>query len=908
MIRCPACAQGAPEDSRFCPRCGTPLEVASATPTRTSVPSEFPPRAAAPARHITTDPSGGSRFLPGTVLAGRYRVLGLLGRGGMGEVYRADDLKLGQAVALKFLPASVAKDEARLQRFLNEVKIARQISHPGVCRVYDVGEVGPSTGSGQGHHFISMECVDGEDLASLLRRIGRLPRDKAVQIARQLCAGLAAAHDQGVLHRDLKPANVMIDGRGRAKIADFGLAALAEEIGAAEVGAGTPAYMAPEQLAGKGVSVKSDVYSLGLVLYELFTGQPAFKAATPAELARLQETSTPTSPGRLVEGLDPTIERAILRCLEKEPGRRPASALAVAAALPGGDPLAAALAAGETPSPEMVAEAGEAGGLHPRVAVACLAALVVGLILNVVARAPRDLVLFSRPQKPPADLTVEARQTIVEAGYADEPADSARYLTYDADRLNEIESRDSSTGRWEQLRTARPSPFIFFYRQSPRSLVRYAGVEAVTEEDPPQTVSGMVSVRLDTSGRLLRFLAVPPQLDESKAPALEVDWNGMLRRAGLEVSSVTPAQPAWNPLVDCDARRAWTGAYPDRPDLKVRVEAGAYRGKPVYFEVVPPWAKPWRQQVEPWKAGQKPLAILFTVILVFIVVGAALLARRNLRLGRADRRGAFRLAAFYFLLELLRVVLLDHHVAEFAEIVLIFLSTAEALLLSALVWLVFIALEPYVRRLWPEVLISWNRLLAGRLRDPKIGRDIVLGGAAFGCLQVPWLLSESVDRWMGVPPGMPATSSLYHLSGTGWRAATFLSQWQDALFSAILILFLVLLLRVILRRQWAAVGALLLLGIAINLLQSTNPKVDWVFLVLGWGTFLFVLIRFGLLASVAMFLFGNLSITLPLLHDFPAWYAQPFVVELLAIAALAAYGFVVSLAGRPIFREPILPS
>ena len=191
----------------------------------------------------------------------------------MGEVYRADNLKLGQAVALKFLPETVEKDPTRLSRFLNEVKIARQISHPSVCRVYDVAEV-------DGHHFLSMEYVDGEDLASLLRRIGRLPKDKAVQIARQLCAGLSAAHEQGILHRDLKPANIMIDGRGRARITDFGLAGLAEELQEAGGRAGTPAYMAPEQLAGTGVSVKSDLYSLGLVLYEIFTGQVAFKAAT----------------------------------------------------------------------------------------------------------------------------------------------------------------------------------------------------------------------------------------------------------------------------------------------------------------------------------------------------------------------------------------------------------------------------------------------------------------------------------------------------------------------------------------------------------------------------------------------------------------------------------------------------
>jgi serine/threonine protein kinase len=194
------------------------------------------PQNAAPARLPASDPFEKGRFLPGAILSGRYRIFGLLGKGGMGEVYRADDLKLGQAVALKFLPEKVRKDPARLSRLMNEVKIARQISHPNVCRVYDVGEA-------DGHHFLSMEYVDGEDLAGLLRRIGRLPQDKAIQIARQLCAGLSAAHEQGVVHRDLKPANIMIDGRGRARITDFGLARLADEAREARGQAGWSALM-----------------------------------------------------------------------------------------------------------------------------------------------------------------------------------------------------------------------------------------------------------------------------------------------------------------------------------------------------------------------------------------------------------------------------------------------------------------------------------------------------------------------------------------------------------------------------------------------------------------------------------------------------------------------------------------
>src|SRR5215471_249182 len=198
-----------------------------------------PPPGAARMASTLTQPERAGRvhFAPGAVLAQRYRIVYLLGRGGMGEVYRADDLVLGQPVALKFLPAA---SDAALSRFRNEVRTARQVSHPNVCRVYDIGEA-------DGLTYLSMEYVDGEDLASLLRRIGRLPQEKALEIARQLCAGLAAAHEKGVIHRDLKPANIMLDGRGQVRVTDFGIAGVAEQI--RDVRSGTPAYMSPEQLA-----------------------------------------------------------------------------------------------------------------------------------------------------------------------------------------------------------------------------------------------------------------------------------------------------------------------------------------------------------------------------------------------------------------------------------------------------------------------------------------------------------------------------------------------------------------------------------------------------------------------------------------------------------------------------------
>src|ERR1041385_5057062 len=282
MKTCPACATENPDANRRCSACGVSLEPAAAKVAGTIrvgsgnlVPGS------------DSDSSIHGRFLPGTRIAGRYRIVSLAGRGGMGEVYRADDLKLGHPVALKFLPREVEEGSRSFQHFLGEVRLSRQIAHPNVCRVHDIAEV-------DGQHFLSMEYIDGEDLRGLLRRIGRLPTDKGIQIAQQLCAGLAAAHDKGVLHRDLKPANVMIDGRGQARIADFGLARLADgAVGAGEV-AGTPAYMAPEQLARGETTVQSDLYSLGLILHEVFTGQQVHKSGSLDQVIRSHEDSSPT--------------------------------------------------------------------------------------------------------------------------------------------------------------------------------------------------------------------------------------------------------------------------------------------------------------------------------------------------------------------------------------------------------------------------------------------------------------------------------------------------------------------------------------------------------------------------------------------------------------------------------------
>ena len=312
----------------------------------------------------------------------------------MGEVYRAEDLKLGQTVALKFLPQSLARDEQALSRFTREVRLARQVSHPNVCRVFDIGEA-------DGQTFLTMEFVDGEDIASLMRRIGRLPADKALEIARQVCAGLAAAHEHGIIHRDLKPANIMLDGRGRARITDFGLAGLATEVQGENARAGTPAYMSPEQFSGGEITAKSDLYSLGLVMYEIFTGKRPYEAATYDEMARLREKSAPTAPSAHLKDIDPLVERVMLRCLEKTRRSAQHRRCKLPPRCPEAIPLAAALAAGKRRHRKWSQPSGEKEGLRPAIAWGCLLLIVVGLVATV-ALSPENAIAKPCPVAQPA--------------------------------------------------------------------------------------------------------------------------------------------------------------------------------------------------------------------------------------------------------------------------------------------------------------------------------------------------------------------------------------------------------------------------------------------------------------------------------------------------------------------------
>jgi predicted Ser/Thr protein kinase len=905
MPTCPSCHSETPSGARFCAACGAPSANGNESVTidyAVTAASPLPPRQAS---RTSSWPSSSEqylsegRFLPGRLLAGRYRIIALLGKGGMGEVYRADDLTLGQAVALKFLPDEAARDEGLLERFKNEVRIARRVSHPNVCRVYDVGEV-------ESHVFFTMEYVDGEDLASLLRRIGRLPEDKALDIARQLCAGLAAAHAKGVLHRDMKPANIMLDGRGQVVITDFGLAGIADQIQGAEVRSGTPAYMAPEQLEGKEVSTRSDIFSLGLVLYEVFTGKRVFspKPSTASHRGSDRDISRPSS---VVKDLNPVIERVILRCLETEPAARPATVLSVAAALPGGDPLAAALAAGETPSPQMVAASGETAGLRPRAAVACLAALLAGLALVMFLGIHYGGLGKMQLELTPEVLEHKAREIIASLGYADRPADSASDLYFDTDLREYVEKNDKPNPDWNAVLAARPGLLGFWYRQSPdtmhadgfRDQLLTPGI--VTQSDPPTTLSGMINVNLDPQGRLTHFLAIPPQKSNDASQAASFDWTLLFNAAGLDITHFQKAEPLWNSLATSDARMAWTGTWPgtSRP---LRVEAAAWHGKPVFFSLTGDWTKPDRMQSTEQSTGEKVQQIIEIILFFSLALGAVHLARQNYRRGRGDREGALRLAWVMFVLEILLWLCRGHLVLSLDTLGAFIVAVSTALFVSGMTWVLYLALEPWVRRRWPQTIISWSRVLSGQFRDPLAGRDILFGVM----LGMVWILIFQIRSipmmHLGAAPGLPQPE---YLAGGREALGAWLMQVPASIFATLQFFFLLLGLKVLLRRDWLAAIVFVAIFALLQGLTSSYVAVELPAWVLIYAVAVLIVYRFGLIPLACAIFTVNMLANVPFTTDFSAWYASTSILALLSVLALAGWGFYHSLGGEPLLRPEI---
>ncbi len=909
MQKCDSCGAELTQAAPFCAFCGKPAgdgvtqTLGPDTPTLQSAPKRpavsrapsSPPPSSRPSSQVYAHEG---RFAPGTLIAGRYRIIAMLGKGGMGEVYRADDLSLGQQVALKFLP-ELAADEQTLERFRNEVRIARRISHPNVCRVFDIGQADDLV-------FLSMEYIDGEDLASLLRRIGRLPGDKAAEIARKVCAGLAAAHDKGVLHRDLKPANVMLDGRGEVLITDFGLAGVAHEI--EDIRSGTPAYMAPEQLSGEAVTARSDIYSLGLVLYEVFTGKAAFDGRTLEEIVRLRRDSTPSRPSSLVKDLDPAVERAILHCLEADPGSRPSSPLAVAAALPGGDPLAAALAAGETPSPQMVAAAGAATGLKLPHAVAALAVAIVGLLaFYLLSSRSSGLQHMNLPYSSEV-MAQKARDMVQQLGYTTPPADSASGFDYDEEYLDYLHDNPKQRTTWQAALEGRPAVLTYWLRQSPTELVATQVKDnslipgIVNLSDPPPIISGMVQISLDPQGRLVHLQAMPPQEDKSPGSASAAfDWNVLFRLAGLDPAQFKPTQSTWNSLSASDARAAWLGTWPGT-NYPLHVEAAAWRGKPVLFMMVGDWTTPGRMVSSDESFKVKVASVILSLISVLLLFVAVGVARRNYLRESADMRGAWRLAVLLFSLQIILWIFQAHFLASISMIGMFVFAAGGALFITAAATALYLAIEPFVRRHWPHAIISWSRLMSGKIRDAMVGRDVLYGVL----LGVGWAVIFSAFFLMrihqGDAPQLPTTN--YFMGGRA-VIGTWLWHLAMSLQVTLVFFFVMFILRVLLRKPWLAALAFVAVWTAIKTFDTHHLLLDIATFAAIYAIAAFVVLRFGFVSLAVGAFVADLLVNIPITLDLSMWYMSGSLFVLATVCGLAVWGFYTSLGGQKVIKEDL---
>jgi serine/threonine-protein kinase len=826
---------------------------------------------------------------PGVLVARRYRIISMLGQGGMGQVYRADDLALDQPVAIKFLDPRFAGRPAWLARFRNEVRLARLVTHPNVCRVFDIS--GPEEAP-----FLSMEYVEGEDLSKWLRRENRPDTRQVVEVARQICGGLAAAHGAGVLHRDLKPQNILFDRTGKVRLTDFGVAAAFEDDWLRNVPSGTPAYMAPEQFAGRNVDVRSDLYSLGIVLYELFAGRPPFEAETVQEYRGLHEHQDPVPLSEAVPGIDPDLAGMVHHCLRKNPRERPSSALAVAAALPGIDVLAVAQEANLTPPPALVVGAQDDPLRVRRPALPAWFVLVTCALLPF-ARSGMDLP-WERPHAlAPGELAQKAREALAGAGFpvadlgfADgfcDAEDAAAWL------------QPMAPPPWQRRPPAIPrDSLVYWQRVSSKPLAPQFAETLIFDDarvsllDPSFHVRGEAAAIMSLEGRLLA-VATHSSLANDASEVFAQGWSACLSAAALTLAedpSKSSAAQTSNSR-DCQSRLARDGRGDPVEAVACWRESGAS-----FFAVLS--TADDSPDVDFQAAAVRRSVIKGVMRLMFIIATVLALpwAWRNYQTGRCDLVGAVRLGGLTFVSGLVIWLFGSSHVRSLeGELTLLTLACFRSIGYAAIVVVLYLVLEPAARRNWPQPLISWIRLLHAQWRDSLVGGHILVG-LAFGCFWV-WLavgeryLVDAMGATPRTPLNLPLAANL--LFGGGRACAGLLGTLLRALAEGILFSVLLSLARQLTGSPRRAAWIVMVFLLPVVLPRGAHAATAW--LVWGLGgcaAAVWLTMRFGLLALVVAMAVAATLNAAPLRVAPPARYAVQTVLVLSLVALPALYALV----------------
>jgi serine/threonine-protein kinase len=573
----------------------------------------------------------------------------------------------------------------------------------------------------------------------------------------------------------------------------------------------------------------------------------------------------------------------------------------VAAGLPGGDPLAAALAAGETPSPEMVAAAGEQDAIEKWRGLVSLAGVAVGLVLVCWLAQRTYLVNQVGLNRHPESLADAARQMIQKFGYTYKPAMQAH-----------------------DFRRQGKDAICFWYRQRPTPGINDVyftdwGEESFTRIGPWSPgwwTPGELAVELDPAGKLIRFRAIPEfKPDAPKIPA-KPDWQQWFPKefTGLDLAALELIEDRGPPPPDAfDQLQVWHGCKAGS-GTDFYLQAAAYAGMPVYFEVLSPAAFEGRTPSTPmWRiqflqqdtSSSRQFGERFFLFLFFVVfIVAVLLAWRNFRLGRGDRKGAFRVAFFIFCTGMLAWLFLASHIAGGYEIAILQIGVAQVLWKAAFFWLCYLALEPYVRRLWPQLLISWSRLVNGQWRDPLVGQNLLLGVLAGVFASAIFQLEVLAPAWFGLTPRSFMASHALTLDGplaaSGYLLVLIIKRLIDALF----LLAILFLCRLVLRRALLASCAFVVLyTVADIFFYESHPVFGWFSEGIFFSLLVWVYLRLGFLAGIVMMLTEWAVDTAPLTTNFSAWYAGNGLAVVAFLFAVAAFGFYTSQAGRPIFEN-----
>jgi serine/threonine-protein kinase len=453
-----------------------------------------------------------------------------------------------------------------------------------------------------------------------------------------------------------------------------------------------------------------------------------------------------------------------------------------------------------------------------------------------------------------------------------------------------------------QLANGQPSLVSFRYRQSNQHLLFFEPApDYIDEGDPPLRVPGDVFASLDLHGRLRHIEVVLPAESYGLSSAPPIEWNRLFALPGIDPLRFTPAAPRWIPPLTFDTRAAWTGTLAHSPSVPMRVEAAAWRGRPVYFRLTDDVQHGLALQA--WYGPSAGLSLIFVLAPWLVGAGAMLVAWRNFKAGRTDMRGATRLGVVIFLCSLLSWVLSAHHVASREYLAAVFRAISVVLTTGALGAVLYMAVEPFIRRRWPESLTSWTRLFGGRFRDSLVGGHVAIG-IAVGIGLALWSMLKAVIL---LEQGLVTRQDWRMLGGPEWVMTAFVGDlvWWSVV-KTLSVCVLMLFARLLLRRDWAAFAAAALLTNIVTIVEGPRLLMQIAFEVPAAALAVWLLIRWGVLTMTIAFFIHEVAISTPLTTDFTAWNAGPTVALVTAVGVLAIWAFSAAMAGRPLFEDHLL--